>query len=87
VVHADEQPGQHPRAAGHDAPDADALLREITTLAAQWDAPDTSPAQRTTIKDQLRYLHGRTQWLTNEVQRQYVQEPLDALWQKALQEA
>jgi MoxR-like ATPase len=87
VVHADEQPGQHPRAAGHDAPDADALLREITTLAAQWDAPDASLAQRTAIKDQLRYLHGRTQWLTNEVQRQYVQEPLDALWQKALQEA
>ncbi|MGI4737490.1 MAG: AAA family ATPase [Janthinobacterium lividum] len=85
VVHADEQPGQHPRAAGHDAPDADALLREISTLTAQWDLPDTSPAQRTTIKDQLRYLHGRTQWLTNEVQRTYVQEPLDALWQKVLQ--
>jgi MoxR-like ATPase len=30
-------------------------------------------------------LHGRTQWLTNEVQRAYVQEPLDALWQKVLQ--
>jgi MoxR-like ATPase len=85
VVHADEQPGQHPRAAGHDAPDADALLREVSTLAAQWELPDTSPAQRTAIRDQLRYLHGRTQWLTNEVQRSYVQEPLDALWQKVAQ--
>jgi len=85
VVHADELPARHPRAAGHDAPDADALLREVSTLAAQWDAPDTSPAERTAIKDQLRYLHGRSQWLTNEVQRAYVQEPLDALWQKVLQ--
>ncbi|MBO2010276.1 AAA family ATPase [Hymenobacter negativus] len=87
VVHADAQPAQHPRAAGHDAPDADALLREISTLAAQWELPETSPAERTAIKDQLRYLHGRAQWLTNEVQRAYVQEPLDALWQKVLQHA
>ncbi|MGI4759169.1 MAG: AAA family ATPase [Janthinobacterium lividum] len=85
VVHADALPDRHFRAAGHDAPNADALLREIGTLAAQWDLPETSPAERTAIKDQLRYLHGRTQWLTNEVQRAYVQEPLDALWQKALQ--
>ncbi|MGI4823646.1 MAG: AAA family ATPase [Janthinobacterium lividum] len=85
VVHADTLPDRHPRTAGHDAPDADALLREIGTLAAQWDLPETSPAERTAIKDQLRYLHGRAQWLTNEVQRAYVQEPLDALWQKALQ--
>ena len=84
VVHADDQPAQHPRAADHDAPDADALLREIGTLTAQWDLPETSPAERTTIKDQLRYLHGRAQWLTNDEQRTYVQEPLDALWQKVL---
>lgn len=85
MVHADEQPHRHPRAAGQDAPDADALLREVAALTAQWDQPETSLAERTVIKDQLRYLHGRTQWLTNEVQRQYVQEPLDALWQKVLQ--
>ena len=82
VVHADELPARHPRAAGHDAPDADALLREVSALAAQWDAPDTSTVERAAIEDQLRYLHGRSQWLTNEVQRAYVQEPLDALWQK-----
>jgi MoxR-like ATPase len=85
VVHADEHPGQHPRAAGHDAPDADVIMREVAALTAQWDQPDTSPAERTVIKDQLRYLHGRAQWLTNEVQRIYVQQPLDELWQKVLQ--
>lgn len=85
VVHADEAPGQHPRAAGHDAPDADAILREVQLLTAQWDTPETSLAERTAIKDQLRYLHGRSQWLPNDTQRQYVQEPLDALWQKVLQ--
>ncbi|WP_211289913.1 AAA family ATPase [Hymenobacter chitinivorans] len=85
VVLADEQPGQHPRAAGSEAPNADAILSEVQALTAQWDQPETSLAERTVIKDQLRYLHGRTQWLPNEVQRSYVQEPLDALWQKVLQ--
>jgi MoxR-like ATPase len=85
VVRADEAPGQHPRAAGPEAPDADAILREVVALTAQWDEPATSLAERTVIKDQLRYLHGRSQWLPNELQRQYVQEPLDALWQKVLQ--
>lgn len=85
VVKADQAPGQHPRAAGPDAPDADAILREVQLLTTQWDAPETTLPERTAIKDQLRYLHGRTQWLTQEVQRQYVQEPLDALWQKVLQ--
>lgn len=82
VVLADEQPDRHPRAAGRDLPDADALLREVTALAARWDAPDATPAARSTLQDQLRHLHGRAQWLPNEVQRQYVQAPLDALWQK-----
>ena len=85
VVQADAAPNQHPRAAGPDAPDADAILREVQLLTAQWEAPDTSLAARTAIKDQLRYLHGRSQWLPNDTQRQYVQEPLDALWQKVLQ--
>jgi len=85
VVEADEEPDQHPRAAVHAAPDAEAIFREVTALTARWDHPDTSPADRTVIKDQLRYLHGRSQWLNNPVQREYVQQPLDSLWQKVLQ--
>jgi MoxR-like ATPase len=85
VVRADEQPGQHPRATGPDAPNADAILSEVQALTIRWDQAETSLAERTVIKDQLRYLHGRTQWLTNAVQRGFVQEPLDALWQKVLQ--
>ncbi|MBX0290706.1 AAA family ATPase [Hymenobacter sp. HSC-4F20] len=85
VVAADEEPGRHPRAAGSTLPDADALLQEVTALGIQWDQPETSLAERTAIKDQLRYLNGRCQWIGSEVQRAYVQQPLDALWQKVLQ--
>ena len=85
VVAADEEPRRHPRAAGSDLPDADTLFLEATALTARWDDPATTPAERAMLKDQLRHLHGRCQWLGNEVQRAYVQQPLDALWQKVLQ--
>jgi MoxR-like ATPase len=44
-------------------------------------------AERTIIKDRLRYLNGRSQWIDNEVQRGYVQQPIDALWQKIIRTA
>lgn len=87
VVAADPAPDQHPRATERAEPDADALFAEATALAAQWDQPATTLAERAVIKDRLRYLNGRGQWLTNPVQRAYVQAPLDALWQKIIQEA
>ncbi|MBO0358101.1 AAA family ATPase [Hymenobacter sp. BT186] len=85
VVEADEHPHQHPRASLSAAPNADDILREVTTLTEQWHHPDTSLADRATIKDQLRYLQGRCQWISNAVQREYVQQPLDSLWQQVLQ--
>lgn len=85
IIAADEEPRRHPRAVGAALPDADTLFREATELTARWDAPATTLADRAQLKDQLRHLHGRCQWLGNEVQRAYVQQPLDALWQKVLQ--
>jgi MoxR-like ATPase len=88
VVEADpEKEHQHPRASQSNSPDPDALFREITALTGQWDDPETSPADRATIKDRLRYLSGRCEWIGNEVQRQYVQAPIDALWNKIVQMA
>jgi len=43
--------------------------------------------ERTVIKDRLRYLNGRCQWISNEVQRKYVQEPIDLLWGKIIHSA
>ncbi|MGI4874109.1 MAG: AAA family ATPase [Janthinobacterium lividum] len=84
VVAADTSPAPHPRAAVDLVPDADVIYQEVSALATRWDDSATTPADRATLKDQLRYLHGRAQWLHNPDQRRYVQEPLDALWQKVL---
>ncbi|MEM0997034.1 MAG: AAA family ATPase [Bacteroidota bacterium] len=88
VVEADpEKEGQHPQASKSAAPDPDALFREVQKLTQKWGNPETSAAERTVIKDRLRYLNGRCEWISNEVQRNYVQGPIEALWKKILQTA
>lgn len=88
VVEADEEKDQqHPRATKSSSPDPDALYQEVVSLTEQWDNPETSSADRATIKDRLRYLSGRCEWIGNEVQREYVQAPIDALWSKIVQTA
>jgi MoxR-like ATPase len=82
-----DQAGQHPRASVNSLPNADDIFKEVSVLNQKWETPDVSPADRTLIKDRLRYLNGRCQWIDNDVQRQYVQGPIDQLWQKILQTA
>jgi len=76
----------HPQALVNSAPNPDELYAEVTSLTKEWEKTDLSLSQRTVIKDRLRYLNGRCEWITNETQRGYVQKPIDALWQKIIQE-
>jgi MoxR-like ATPase len=88
VVEADkQQTGQHPRALVNALPNADDIFREVAVLTQKWEAPEVSMAERTIIKDRLRYLNGRSQWIDNEVQRSYVQQPIDELWKKIIRSA
>ncbi len=86
VVEADtETEQQHPRASQKNIPDADEIYAEVERLNMQWENPDLTMAERTVVKDRLRYLNGRCEWISNEEQRNYVQQPIDVLWKKILQ--
>jgi MoxR-like ATPase len=86
VVENDQsEAAHHPRAKQHERHDPEALYAEVVQLAEQWNNPDTSFSERAVIKDRLRFLNGRTAWIANEVQRNYVQQPVDELWQKIIQ--
>jgi MoxR-like ATPase len=88
AVEADpEKDNQHPRAHQSAAPNADDIHREVSQMMEKWDLQDTSIAERSLIKDRLRYLNGRAEWITNDTQRIYVQKPINALWEKILKSA
>lgn len=80
-----EGDGHHPRAQENTLPDAEEIFQEVTLLAAQWQDPEVTMADRSLIKDRLSYLNGRCAWISNEEQRKYVQAPVDALWNEIMQ--
>lgn len=85
VVQADTDPAlHHPRANINALPNADEIYKEVEQMTAKWDTAELSMAERTIIKDRLRYLNGRCEWISNAVQRSYVQKPIDDLWQKII---
>ncbi len=75
----------HPRALTNTSPDADKIFDEISKLSEQWDEEHLSMSERNIIKDRLRYLNGRCEWIKNEIQRNYVKQPIDDLWKKIIQ--
>ncbi|MFT3674337.1 MAG: AAA family ATPase [Chitinophagaceae bacterium] len=87
VIATDIAPDAHPRALESGSVNADDLYREVQAMTEKWDDAHLPLAERTVIKDRLRYLSGRCQWINNDVQRQYVQTPIDALWQKIIHSA
>lgn len=85
VVEEDKQTQQvHPRAAFSSVPNADDIYNDVLQMTQQWNNPETSGAERSVIKDRLRYLNGRCEWITNHDQRSFVLKPIDELWQKIM---
>lgn len=80
----EEEAEHHPQASQKNLPDADEIYKEVMSMTSQWNT-DLSMPERTVLKDRLRYLNGRCEWIKNEEQRNYVQKPINELWQKILQ--
>ncbi len=85
LVEKDDSNSQHPRASRTNLPDPDEMYKEVNKLTNQWDATDITGLERSQIKDRLRYLNGRCEWISNEDQRQYVKTPIENLWNRILE--
>jgi MoxR-like ATPase len=86
VIEADANKAeQHPRASANAAPNADVIYKEVVSMTEKWDNSTVSMSERAIIKDRLRFLNNRCTWISNATQRRFVQEPIDALWQKIIQ--
>ena len=86
IVEADANKAeQHPRASANAAPNADIIYKEVVGMTEKWENVAISMSERAIIKDRLRFLNNRCTWISNETQRRFVQEPIDALWQKIIQ--
>lgn len=78
------RPDDHPRAREPQVPNPDELARELQDIADRLARPDCSPADLAVLKDRLRYLAGRCEWVQTGESRDYLHEQVDQLWQAIL---
>lgn len=69
----------HPRARGN-APDAEALARELEELGLRACRPELTAADRSLIRDRLGLLSSRCQWVFDERHREVLNGQVEQLW-------
>ena len=71
---------RHPRAETAEAPDAEALARDLDWLAGAASEARDDPTSLAPLRDRLSMLAGRCQWVVDADQRSDLQQKVDALW-------
>lgn len=84
IIKEDVEENQHPRALESNLPDPEEIYEDAQTLLNQWKQETTSNTERATIKDKLRNLTGRCDWIPNDDKRAYVLQPINELWELIL---
>ena len=84
VIEKEEMIAAHPQALFNKVPHADEVMKEVQLLSAKWAEPGLSFEEQNVVKDKLRYVQTRCDWIRNADQKQYVQKEIDALWQQML---
>ena len=83
LKHASPAQSDHPRARGADAPDPEALARDLDELDAKLAADAISAADQAKLADRLSILASRCQWVKDDHKRGFLETRVKQLWPKA----
>lgn len=75
----------HPQALYNKTPNPEELIKEIMLLKEQLSSETLSLEEQNIIKDKLRFIQSRVDWISNQEQKQYIETEINALWQSMLQ--
>ncbi|NHN25744.1 AAA domain-containing protein [Flavobacterium jejuense] len=84
VIEKDTSEKAHPQAVYNKVPDAEEVMKEVKYLSEKWNDSTLSFEEQNIIKDKLRYVQTRCDWIKNQEQKKYIQEEIEQLWQKML---
>lgn len=84
VIEKDTNEKAHPQAVYNKVPDAEEVMKEVKYLSEKWNDSTLSFEEQNIIKDKLRYVQTRCDWIKNPEQKKYIQEEIEQLWQKML---
>lgn len=70
----------HPRSAGLEKPDPEALARDLERIVVRLQETDLPDAERSVLRDQLSVLAGRCPWVGDAQQQEFLQRQIDDAW-------
>ncbi len=82
IARAPRDGSDHPRARGADAPDPESLVRGLDEIARKFVEGDVSAGDLACLRDQLRILASRCQWVQEEQQRTFLLTRVGELWDR-----
>ncbi|MGV3539950.1 MAG: AAA family ATPase [Rufibacter sp.] len=85
LIEKAETEAAHPQALYNKLPNPEEVLKEVAYLTQKWQTESLSFEEQNIIKDKLRYVQSRCEWIKNPEQKQYIQQEIENLWQKILQ--
>ncbi|MBB6332966.1 MoxR-like ATPase [Chryseobacterium sediminis] len=85
TIEKDDHPDSHPQAMHNKTPNPEEVMKDVTILVEKWNGGMLSFEEQNVIKDKLRYLQTRCDWIRNQEQKRYIQQEIETLWQKILQ--
>ncbi|WP_298519437.1 AAA family ATPase [uncultured Kordia sp.] len=74
----------HPQAFFNKAPNPEELMNEVSNLQLKFSNEEISLQELNVIKDKLRYLQNRTDWVKDQQKKQYINTEIDQLWKEIL---
>lgn len=87
TIEKDDHPKSHPQALQNKAPNPEELMKDVKILIGQWESGSPGFEEQNVIKDKLRYLQTRCDWVGNPEQKKYIQQEIESLWKKILHTA
>lgn len=85
IIEKDTSVQAHPQAMFNKTPNAEELIKEVNLLQTKWESGSLSFEEQNVIKDKLRYIQTRCNWIKHNEHKQHIQTEIEGLWQKMLQ--
>jgi MoxR-like ATPase len=85
LIEKETHPKAHPQALFNQAPNPEKLLKEVLDLNEKWQDESLSFEEKNLLKDQLRHLQTRCNWIQNPEHKTHIQNQIEALWKSMLQ--
>jgi MoxR-like ATPase len=85
IIEKDNSPQQHPQALFNKTPNPEELIKEVYLLQNKWQTGTLSFEEQNIIKDKLRYVQTRSNWIRNNEHQKHIQTEIESLWLKILQ--